>query len=44
MTALGWTFLLVSLAFVWGLVGWCFFRVLTHDSEGITKPPDSLGG
>ena len=24
----GWTFMLVSLAFVWGLTLWCFARVL----------------
>ncbi len=29
MTALGWLFLGVSLTFVWGLTGWCFYRVLT---------------
>jgi hypothetical protein len=29
MTALGWIFLLSSTAFVWGLCGWCFYRVLT---------------
>ena len=29
MTALGWVFLMVSLSFVWGLVGWCFYKVLT---------------
>jgi hypothetical protein len=29
MTALGWIFLGTSLAFVWGLTGWCFYRVLT---------------
>ncbi len=44
MTALGWTFLIVSLAFVWGLAGWCFYRVLTHGDGSITEPPDSLGG
>jgi len=29
MTALGWIFLVTSLAFVWGLTGWCFYKVLT---------------
>lgn len=29
MTPLGWIFLIVSLLFVWGLTGWCFYRVLT---------------
>ncbi len=43
MTSLGWTFLIVSLVFVWGLTGWCFYRVLTAPGE-IERPPDSLGG
>ncbi|HLA78747.1 MAG TPA: hypothetical protein VJU18_14300 [Vicinamibacteria bacterium] len=43
MTALGWVFLLTSATFVWGLTGWCFYKVLTIEDE-ITKPPDSLGG
>jgi hypothetical protein len=43
MTALGWVFLLASTALVWGLTGWCFYRVLTAPGE-IEKPPDSLGG
>jgi hypothetical protein len=43
MTPLGWIFLFMSLAFVWGLVGWCFYKVLTV--PGVTqKPPDLLGG
>jgi hypothetical protein len=29
MTALGWIFLASSLAFVWGLAGYCYYRVLT---------------
>ena len=29
MTTLGWIFLTVSLLFVWGLTGWCFYKVLT---------------
>jgi hypothetical protein len=33
MTALGWLFLTVSLAFVWGLTGWCFYKVLTYKDE-----------
>ena len=33
MTALGWTFMIASAAFVWGLTGWCFYRVFT-------LPPD----
>jgi hypothetical protein len=43
MTALGWLFLLVSTAFVWGLTGWSFYKVLTVKEE-IEKPPDTLGG
>jgi len=43
MTAGGWLFMLISLAFVWGLTGWCFYRVLSAPRE-ITEPPDSLGG
>lgn len=29
MTALGWVFMITSLAFVWGLMIWCFRKVLT---------------
>lgn len=29
LTAEGWAFMLCSLAFVWGLCLWCFWRVLT---------------
>jgi hypothetical protein len=43
MTPIGWTFLIVSLTFVWGLTGWCYYRVLTAPGE-IEPPPDSLGG
>ena len=43
MTPLGWTFLILSLTFVWGLTGWCFYKVLTAEAE-IEKPPDLLGG
>jgi hypothetical protein len=43
MTALGWIFLVVSLSFVWGLTGWCFYKVLTVKEE-IELPPDLLGG
>jgi len=46
MTPLGWIFLLSSLAFVWGLTAWCFYRVLSYEEEGeaIQVPPASLGG
>ena len=43
MTTLGWIFLLLSMAFVWGLTAWCFYKVLTVE-EPIERPPDSLGG
>jgi len=43
MTPLGWIFLIASLTFVWGLTGWCFYKVLTVPDE-IEKPPDTLGG
>ena len=43
MTALGWTFLTLSLGFVVGLCVWCYHRVLTAPSE-IERPPDLLGG
>ena len=43
MTTLGWLFLAVSLSFVWGLTGWCFYRVMKAPTA-IEKPPDSLGG
>ena len=43
MTPLGWIFLVASLTFVWGLTGWCFWKVLTVKEE-IERPPDTLGG
>jgi hypothetical protein len=33
VTLLGWIFLGLSTAFVWGLTAWCFYKVLT-------LPPD----
>lgn len=42
MTTGGWIFLISSTIFVWGLTGWCFYRVL--QGAKITEPPDSLGG
>jgi hypothetical protein len=33
MEPLGWLFLIVSLCFVWGLTGWCFYKVLTLPRE-----------
>jgi hypothetical protein len=45
MTAMGWVFLICSTAFVWGLTGWCFYKVLTFDEvEHFKEPPASLGG
>jgi hypothetical protein len=35
--------MLASVGFVWGLMLWCFYKVLTSPKP-ITKPPDSLGG
>lgn len=43
MTTLGWLFLGISMLFVWGLAGWCYYRVMTAPGE-IEKPPDLLGG
>ena len=33
MTLGGWVFMLLSLAFVWVLTIWCFWRVLTAPPE-----------
>ena len=33
MTIAGWILMVVSLSFVWGLVAWCYWKVL--------KAPDS---
>ena len=44
MTPLGWIFLLTSVSFVWGLTGWCFYKVLTTKDESFVEPPASLGG
>lgn len=41
MTAGGWLTMVVSLAFVWGLVIWCFRRVLTSPEE--EKVPGGFG-
>lgn len=40
MTTLGWVFMLASNAFVWGLAGWCFYKVLTIRDD-IEAPSDS---
>ena len=39
MTPLGWVFLVVSVAFVWGLVGRCFYKVLTGPRDIEEGPP-----
>ena len=41
MTMLGWIFLTVSMVFVWGLTGWCFYKVLTArpEEKHVTPPP-----
>ena len=33
MTPLGWIFLALSTVFVWGMTGWCFYKVLTYEEE-----------
>lgn len=34
----GWAFMIVSLAFVWGLAGWCYWKILTApEAEGDDK-------
>lgn len=42
MTIGGWIFLIASLSFVWGLMIWCFYKVLAKGAK-IEPPPDSLG-
>ncbi len=43
-TAGGWAFLLVSIVFVWGLTGWCFYKVLTvPNPQEEAKPPAGFG-
>ena len=31
MKPLGWISLIMSLAFVWGLAGWCYYKIFTVD-------------
>jgi hypothetical protein len=38
MTPLGWLFLILSLAFVWGLTIWCYVKILNLP----TPPPEEL--
>jgi hypothetical protein len=42
MTVGGWVIMLLSLVFVWGLTGWCFYRVLTEAPEGVSGTPAGL--
>lgn len=39
MSVLGWIFLVASLAFVWGLTAWCFYKVLTLPTEHPVAEP-----
>ena len=38
MTTGGWIFMGVSLAFVWSLVGFCYYRILTAPPRETPKP------
>ena len=41
----GWSIMIVSLACVWGLAFWTYYRVLTAPPEDhVVEPPASLGG
>ena len=40
MTAAGWLFMLGSLSFVWGLAGWCIYRLLRTASAA--PEPENL--
>jgi len=35
MTTGGWTIMLLSLACVWGLALWCYYRVLSVPADGM---------
>lgn len=39
MTIGGWTIMILSLVFVWGLTGWCFYRVLSEPPEAVSGAP-----
>ncbi len=39
MTVLGWVFLITSLACVWGLAAWCFYKVLSLEPSRSDEPP-----
>jgi len=34
MSTAGWVFMIASLAFVWGLAGWCYYRLLRSRGQG----------
>jgi len=38
MTLGGWVFLLISLAFVWGLAIWCYYKVFTYKEDETVEP------
>jgi hypothetical protein len=45
MTTIGWVFMIVSVGSVWGLMLWCYYKVLSAPPDDhVVKPPDSLGG
>ena len=39
MTVLGWVFLITSLACVWSLAAWCFYKVLSIGPRRLDEPP-----
>jgi hypothetical protein len=42
MTAMGWLFLISSTALVWGLTGYCFYRVLTLPPEAEAETAEKM--
>jgi hypothetical protein len=38
MTVYGWILMGTSLAFVWALVAWCYYRILTAPPREIPQP------
>jgi hypothetical protein len=39
MTPFGWILMLLSLTFVWGLVGWCYYKILAQPADKkVAKP------
>jgi len=40
----GWIIMLAALACVWGLVGWCYFRILSAPADDeVVPPPQGFG-